>query len=88
MHDQIEEMGKNIVRRSHPDEPNKHSHLWNDEEIEDILANDMGTEATRCLKCNTSSINERIFMKGLGKIKKLRYLEVNFPYYGFESDTM
>ncbi|GJW85541.1 Toll/interleukin-1 receptor domain-containing protein [Tanacetum coccineum] len=76
-----------ILKGKTPDEPNKHSHLWNDEEIEDILANDMGTEATRCLKCNTSSINERIFMKGLGKMKKLRYLEVNFPYYGFESDA-
>lgn len=41
MHDHIEEMGKNIVRRMHPDEPNKHSRLWIDEEIEDILANDM-----------------------------------------------
>nr|GFA02900.1 Toll/interleukin-1 receptor (TIR) domain-containing protein [Tanacetum cinerariifolium] len=41
MHDHIEEMGKNIVRREHPDEPNKHSHLWIEEEIEDILANDM-----------------------------------------------
>nr|GEW41843.1 Toll/interleukin-1 receptor (TIR) domain-containing protein [Tanacetum cinerariifolium] len=37
MHDHIEEMGKNIVRREHPDEPNKHSHLWIEEEIEDIL---------------------------------------------------
>ncbi|GJS92938.1 Toll/interleukin-1 receptor domain-containing protein [Tanacetum coccineum] len=41
MHDHIEEMGKNIVCREHPDEPNKHSRLWIKEEIEDILANDM-----------------------------------------------
>lgn len=40
MHDQIEEMGKNIVRRKHRDEPNKHSRLWIKEEIEDILADD------------------------------------------------
>ncbi|GKG59087.1 hypothetical protein Tco_0602796, partial [Tanacetum coccineum] len=40
MHDHIEEMGKNIVRREHPDEPNKHSQLWIKEEIEDILDND------------------------------------------------
>nr|GEX83395.1 Toll/interleukin-1 receptor (TIR) domain-containing protein [Tanacetum cinerariifolium] len=40
MHDHIEEMGKNIVRREHPDEPNKHSHLWIAKEIEDILSND------------------------------------------------
>ncbi|GJY86240.1 disease resistance TIR-NBS-LRR class family protein [Tanacetum coccineum] len=78
MHDHIEEMGKNIVRRSHPDEPNKHSHLWIDEEIEDILANDMGTEATRCLKLDMWRGNSGIFLKGLGKMKKLRYLHVTF----------
>ncbi|PWA92599.1 disease resistance protein (TIR-NBS-LRR class) [Artemisia annua] len=81
MHDHIEEMGKNIVRRSHPDEPNKHSHLWIDEEIEDILANDMGTKATRCLKLDMLRRNSRIVLKGLGKMKKLRYLEANFANY-------
>nr|GEU88201.1 disease resistance protein [Tanacetum cinerariifolium] len=85
-HDHIEEMGKNIVRRSHPDEPNKHSHLWIDEEIGDILANDMGTEATRCLRLDMSRGNSRILMKGLGKRKKHRYLEVNFADYDTESD--
>ncbi|GJV30427.1 disease resistance TIR-NBS-LRR class family protein [Tanacetum coccineum] len=87
MHDHIEEMGKNIVRRSHPDEPNNHSHLWIDEEIEDILANDMGSQATRCLKLKTSRGNSRILMRGLGKMKKLRYLEVIDPDYYFASDT-
>nr|GEU96555.1 disease resistance protein (TIR-NBS-LRR class) family [Tanacetum cinerariifolium] len=80
MHDHIEEMGKNIVRREHPDEPNKHSRLWIKEEIEDILENDMGTEATRCLKLTTSIGNSRIGMKRLGKMKKLQYLEVDLAY--------
>lgn len=40
MHDHISEMGRNIVRRLHPDEPNRHSRLWNDVEIKDILVND------------------------------------------------
>ncbi|GKA43683.1 disease resistance TIR-NBS-LRR class family protein, partial [Tanacetum coccineum] len=75
MHDHIEEMGKNIVRREHPNEPNKHSRLWIPEEIEDILANDMGTAATRCLKLTTSKENSPIIMKGFGKMKKLQYLE-------------
>nr|GFA38148.1 Toll/interleukin-1 receptor (TIR) domain-containing protein [Tanacetum cinerariifolium] len=77
MHDHIEEMGKNIVRRSHPDEPNQHSRLCINEEIKDILANDKGTEAIRCLKLTTWRRNSRIVMKGLEKMKKLRYLEVN-----------
>ena len=41
MHDHLEEMGRNIVRRSHPDEPQRHSRLWVKEEIEDILTNDL-----------------------------------------------
>ncbi|PWA43610.1 toll/interleukin-1 receptor (TIR) domain-containing protein [Artemisia annua] len=86
MHDHIEEMGKNIVRRSR--EPNEHSRLWIDEEIEDILANDMGTEATRCLKLNKPRGNARIVMKGLGKMKNLRYLEVNFAYYDFATGCL
>ncbi|XP_052620673.1 TMV resistance protein N isoform X3 [Lactuca sativa] len=41
MHDHIEEMGRNIVHREHPDEPEKHSRLWIDEEIQNIFANDL-----------------------------------------------
>nr|GEX07769.1 Toll/interleukin-1 receptor (TIR) domain-containing protein [Tanacetum cinerariifolium] len=40
IHDHIEEMGMNIVRRVNPNKPERHSRLWIDEEIEDILAND------------------------------------------------
>ncbi|PWA47304.1 disease resistance protein (TIR-NBS-LRR class) family [Artemisia annua] len=80
MHDHIEEMGKNIVRREHRDEPNKHSRLWIKEEIEDILADDKGTESTRCLQLRHSNTNAGTVMKGLGKMKKLRYLKVYFPY--------
>ncbi|PWA49150.1 disease resistance protein (TIR-NBS-LRR class) family [Artemisia annua] len=87
MHDHIEEMGKNIVRREHPDEPNKHSHLWIDEEIEDILANDMGTEATRCLRLDMSRGNSRILMSGLGKMKKLGYLEVKFASLRYQKTS-
>ncbi|GJX96208.1 Toll/interleukin-1 receptor domain-containing protein [Tanacetum coccineum] len=37
---------------------------------------ELGTEATRCLKLKTSSENSPIIMKGLGKMKKLQYLEI------------
>ncbi|KAI3768026.1 hypothetical protein L2E82_18457 [Cichorium intybus] len=76
MHDHIEEMGRNIVRRAHPDKPHKHSRLWNTDEIEDILANDLGTKATRCIKFNNWKLNPHIVIKGLGKMKKLRFLSM------------
>ncbi|KAI3496838.1 hypothetical protein L1887_39216 [Cichorium endivia] len=77
MHDHIEEMGRNIVRRSHPDEPNKHSRLWISNEIEDILVNDQGTEATRSLTFHTLKFNLEVIMKGLRKMKELRFLDMS-----------
>ncbi|XP_023730871.1 disease resistance protein RPV1-like [Lactuca sativa] len=76
MHDRIEELGKNIVWRSHPHEPNKHSRLWICEEIEELISNDVGTEASTCigLQLNTVDLPPEIIMKGLGKLNKLRYL--------------
>ncbi|CAH1444386.1 unnamed protein product [Lactuca virosa] len=73
MHDHLEEMGRNIVRSSHP--PNKHSRLWDRKEIEDILANDLGTEATRCIKFCGGRLDPEIFMKGLRKMNELRFLD-------------
>ncbi|KAL4580107.1 hypothetical protein LXL04_016287 [Taraxacum kok-saghyz] len=77
MHDQIEEMGRNIVRRLHPNMPYKHSRLWIDAEIVHILANDLGTKATRCIKFCNKGLNPEIIMKGLRKMKELRYLYVD-----------
>ncbi|XP_023767545.1 disease resistance protein RPV1 [Lactuca sativa] len=77
MHDHIEEMGRNIIRRSHPDNPNKHSRLWINKEIVDILANDLGTEATRYIQLYTTEISPQIVMKGLRKMKELRFLHVS-----------
>ncbi|KAL4580106.1 hypothetical protein LXL04_016286 [Taraxacum kok-saghyz] len=77
MHDHIEGMGRHIVRRSHPDMPHKHSRLWITNEIEDILVNDLGTEATRCLQFHTSRLDAETVMKGLQKMKELRFLDVS-----------
>ncbi|XP_076893808.1 TMV resistance protein N-like [Bidens hawaiensis] len=74
MHDHIEEMGKNIVRRLHPCDPNKHSRMWIQEEIEDVLGNGLGTEETRCLKLK---LTPETVLKGLKNMKKLRCLIVD-----------
>ncbi|XP_023743987.2 disease resistance protein RPV1 [Lactuca sativa] len=77
MHDHIEEMGRNIVRRGHPDEPHNHSRLWVEDEIGEILANDLGTKATRCIQFHSMKFNPHIFIKGLRKMKELRFLSVD-----------
>ncbi|KAK9077603.1 hypothetical protein SSX86_005940 [Deinandra increscens subsp. villosa] len=78
MHDHIEELGKNIIRRLHPEDPSRHSRLWNHDEIEDILVEDKGTEETRCIKLRW--VDPVIFMKGLRKMEELRFLDVIYFY--------
>ncbi|KAF5815048.1 putative TIR domain, P-loop containing nucleoside triphosphate hydrolase [Helianthus annuus] len=75
MHDHIEEMGKNIVRRLHPNEPHRHSRLWIKEEIEDILVNNKGTKAIRCIKLLL--VNLSVAKEGLQKMRGLRFLEMD-----------
>ncbi|GJU20362.1 TMV resistance protein N-like protein [Tanacetum coccineum] len=77
MHDHIEEMGKNIVRRVNPNEPKRHSRLWIQEEIEKIMANDWGTQpATKCIRLlETEGLNLEMLMK------ELRFLHVNSRYF-------
>ncbi|KAL8268499.1 hypothetical protein R6Q59_002297 [Mikania micrantha] len=73
MHDHIEEMGKNIVRREHKYEPHKHSRLWVQEEIEHVLAENLGSEATRCIDMD---YKHGVVLENLRKMKKLRCLTV------------
>ncbi|KAK1418550.1 hypothetical protein QVD17_27695 [Tagetes erecta] len=85
LHDHIEEMGVNIVRRLHPEEPNKHKILWITEEIEDILINDLGTNATRSVKLEDTELNPEIIMEGLKKMKELRFLFVDAGSWEFDN---
>ncbi|GJW06809.1 Toll/interleukin-1 receptor domain-containing protein [Tanacetum coccineum] len=71
-----EEMGRNIVRRSQPDEPNKHSRLWIRKEIEYILTNDPATQATKCLKLESFDCIAEIAMKRLTNMKDLKVLDI------------
>ncbi|XP_024961306.1 TMV resistance protein N-like [Cynara cardunculus var. scolymus] len=71
MHDHIEEMSKNIVRRLHPGEPYRHSRLWIADEIKDILVNNQGTEATTNIEWITNSELDPEIMEGLGNIRIL-----------------
>ncbi|PRQ21940.1 putative leucine-rich repeat domain, L domain-containing protein [Rosa chinensis] len=45
MHDLLQEMGREIVRRESPKEPGKRSRLWSREEIHNVLKKNKGTEA-------------------------------------------
>nr|XP_043626385.1 disease resistance protein RPV1-like [Erigeron canadensis]XP_043626387.1 disease resistance protein RPV1-like [Erigeron canadensis] len=75
IHDHIEEMGKNIVRSLHPDDPSRHSRLWVQEEIEHVFACHIGAEETRCIRIE---LTPDIDLAGLIHMKKLRCLIVNY----------
>ncbi|CAL2278849.1 unnamed protein product [Prunus armeniaca] len=44
MHDLVEEMGKEIVRKESPFEPGKRSRLWSHEDVDQVLTKGMGTK--------------------------------------------
>ncbi|XP_076932954.1 TMV resistance protein N-like isoform X1 [Bidens hawaiensis] len=75
-YDRIEEMGWNIIRCLHPNEPSRHSRLWIKEEIEDILVKELGTKATRSMYLRSSNLHPVIIMKGIRKMEELRLLDV------------
>ncbi|CAH1435638.1 unnamed protein product [Lactuca virosa] len=79
MHDHIEEMGRNIVRRLYPDEPIRHSRLWIREEIEEVLDDDLVNEATRAITIRKFSwpVKDNLCF---GNMKKLRLLDVVCPF--------
>ncbi|KAJ0844068.1 putative TIR domain, P-loop containing nucleoside triphosphate hydrolase [Helianthus annuus] len=81
MHDHLAELGSNIVRREHADEPNKHSRLWVQEEIEHVLASDSDSEAVRCIALN---ITPEIVLEGLEKMNKLRCLLVKGKEFDYD----
>ncbi|KAJ0439161.1 putative TIR domain, P-loop containing nucleoside triphosphate hydrolase [Helianthus annuus] len=85
MHDHLIELGKDIVRREHPDEPNKHSRLWIQEEIEHVLAGNSDNEAAKCIDLN---ITRGIYLKGFGNMKKLRCLIVNHGKHKVSHDLV
>ncbi|KAL4562807.1 hypothetical protein LXL04_026838 [Taraxacum kok-saghyz] len=44
MHDLVQEMGHHIVKGEHPNDPEKHSRVWKDEDLETICAMDATTD--------------------------------------------
>ncbi|PRQ22460.1 putative TIR domain, P-loop containing nucleoside triphosphate hydrolase [Rosa chinensis] len=49
MHDLLQEMGLEIVRRESPDEPGKRSRLWSPEDIHKVLKKNKGTDKIRAM---------------------------------------
>nr|XP_043638884.1 disease resistance protein RPV1-like isoform X2 [Erigeron canadensis] len=76
MHDLVQEMGHDIVRGEHPNNPEKHSRVWKSNEIERMFSRNAKTENDKIEAiryCGRSSIG---FIKLVSNMKKLRFLSV------------
>uniref|UniRef100_A0A2N9EK43 ADP-ribosyl cyclase/cyclic ADP-ribose hydrolase n=1 Tax=Fagus sylvatica TaxID=28930 RepID=A0A2N9EK43_FAGSY len=77
MHDLLQDMGKEIVRRESPKEPGGRSRLWLYEDVLHVLKNNSGTEAVEGIMLNTpKKKEEHLSAEAFSKMKKLRLLKI------------
>ncbi|GMY19601.1 TMV resistance protein N-like [Fagus crenata] len=77
MHDLLQEMGKEIVRRESLKEPGGRSRLWLYEDARHVLTNNTGTEAVEGIMVNTyNEKEEHLCAEAFSKMKKLRLLKI------------
>uniref|UniRef100_A0A7N2RB02 ADP-ribosyl cyclase/cyclic ADP-ribose hydrolase n=1 Tax=Quercus lobata TaxID=97700 RepID=A0A7N2RB02_QUELO len=90
MHDLIEEMGRDIVRREWPtDQPGKHSRLWLYNDIDNVLRNNTGTEAIQgivlpFLGTKGAHWNPESF----SKMNRLKLLIIEDPYLMYDPKNL
>ncbi|XP_040363857.1 TMV resistance protein N isoform X2 [Rosa chinensis] len=79
MHDLLQEMGWEIVRRESTDEPGKRSRLWLPEDIKHVLTKNNGTEAIEgiFMDLTESEVKVDVNRKSFSMMNKLRYLKIN-----------
>ncbi|KAH1151332.1 hypothetical protein GYH30_045030 [Glycine max] len=76
LHDLIEDVGKEIVRRESPKEPGKRSRLWSHEDIKEVLQEKKGTGKIEIICMNFSSFGKEVEWDGdaLKKMENLKTL--------------
>ncbi|XP_027337079.1 TMV resistance protein N-like [Abrus precatorius] len=78
MHDLLCDMGKEIVRQSSSQEPEKRSRLWAHEDVVDVLTEHTGTKAIEGLALKLERTSKVCFdTKAFEKMKRLRLLKLD-----------
>ncbi|XP_042752827.1 disease resistance protein RUN1 [Lactuca sativa] len=81
MHDLVQEMGHHIVRGEHPDNPEKHSRIWKEEDVVNICAMDatMELDMIEAIRFKHNSVDHIQRYKHLqpfvANTKNLRWIE-------------
>ncbi|XP_061993972.1 disease resistance protein RUN1-like, partial [Rosa rugosa] len=88
MHDLIEEMGKDIVYKESPDEPEKRSRVWSEEDVDDVLTNNTGTDKVTGIRVSRRSSTISLNAKSFSEMKRLRYISIRgmMKYESFSGD--
>ncbi|PRQ22432.1 putative toll-like receptor, P-loop containing nucleoside triphosphate hydrolase [Rosa chinensis] len=76
MHDLLQKMGREIVRRESTNEPGRRSRLWVPEDVKHVLTKNTGTEAIEGIVLNSSEPGVKVDVnaKSFSMMNKLRYL--------------
>ncbi|KAF8034517.1 hypothetical protein BT93_C0745 [Corymbia citriodora subsp. variegata] len=72
MHDQLRDLGREIVRLENPKEPQKRSRLWEYKDVEDVLPNNKGTSKIEALCSRSASYTAESFKE----LTNLRFLQL------------
>ncbi|KAL3715474.1 hypothetical protein ACJRO7_007239 [Eucalyptus globulus] len=77
MHDQLRDLGREIVRQENPKEPQERTRLWNHEEVIDVLDNSKGTKKIEALCLGKYGSGRRFTVEQLKELTNLRFLQFN-----------
>ncbi|KAF8034510.1 hypothetical protein BT93_C0739 [Corymbia citriodora subsp. variegata] len=77
MHDQLRDVGREIVRLENQEKPQKRSRLWNKEEAKDVLENNKGTSKIEALKIGNCWGKSYTFEQ-FKELTNLRFLQIEF----------
>ncbi|XP_076947498.1 disease resistance protein Roq1-like [Bidens hawaiensis] len=78
MHNLALEMGRNIVRQEHPDDPSRQSRLWHPEDVKEVLMENKGTEDIKAIVIsNLKKLDARAAFDAFTSMRKLRLLHAS-----------
>ncbi|PNY00092.1 disease resistance protein (TIR-NBS-LRR class) [Trifolium pratense] len=81
MHDLIQQMGHEIVRKQCVNDPGKRSRLWKPEEIYQVLKKNKGTDAIQCIFLELCMIEKiQLHAKTFRKMDNLRMMQFYNPH--------
>ncbi|XP_027352151.1 TMV resistance protein N-like [Abrus precatorius] len=76
MHDLLQEMGRNIVFQESPNDPGQRSRLWSQEDIDQVLTMNKGTEAINGILLKLKPYRARWSTEAFSKTTQLKFLSL------------